>query len=178
MPPLSLYWAETREALIQLAKERGLEVDVHVDMDELVLLLQEDDDEFNHQYDKYSLKDLKVIAKSSGLKGVVNSKAGLIEFLTQPPSKISRLDDLKLLRKARDNKSRWDKRFRPKPTWIKEGCIKKRVQYSADDYISQKQCEGKVQGKKCNKWDEVSVEVMISKEKYICNDCMKNKTKK
>ena len=180
MKPLSLYWAGTRVELFQVAIERNLEVSPGVDMDELVSLLQEDDYEFIHQYDKHSFKDLKVIAKSFGLKGFVKTKAELIKFLVQSPPTPhwTRLDELRLWKRARRNKSLWDKRFRPQPKWIKEGCVKKRIQYSTDDYLSQKQCEGKVHGKKCKKWDEVSVEVMISKEKYICNDCMKNKTKK
>ena len=182
MEPLSQYWAETREKLHEMAIERGLTFapGVFVDVDELVCLLQKDDDEFKHQYDKHTIKDLKVIAKSCGLMNFDKSKAELIEFLVKPPlTQWTQVDERRLWMKARRNKSRWDKFYqdRPKPKFYKVGFVKKPINYSPD-VDSWKQCEGKVQGRKCKNWDKVSVEVMISKKKYICQDCINNKTKK
>ena len=112
MEPLSQYWAETREKLHEMAIERGLTFapGVFVDVEELVCLLQKDDDEFKHQYDKHTIKDLKVIAKSSGLMNFDKSKAELIEFLVKPPlTQWTQVDERRLWMKARRNKSRWDK---------------------------------------------------------------------
>ena len=176
MEPLSLYWAKTHTDLREMAIDLGLikAKGAFVDTDELVRLLEEHD----HRYDDYPIKKLKANAVFFGLEKDVNDKAELIAFIKEAEHP-SILDEIKLMEKARRNKDQFDfcNRHPKKPKFYKEGCVKRSIDYSADA-ISWKQCEGKVQGRKCKNWDKVSVEVMISKDKYICKDCQKNKIKK
>ena len=174
MERLSLYWAKRHADLYEMAIDKHLiQEGVVVETDELVNLLEN----YDHRYDDYTIEKLKRIAKFYGLEEDLNDKSELIAFMKEADDPAI-LEEIKLWDKARLNKRLFDetKEYRKKPKFIKEGCVKKRVNYSADDYVSWKQCENKVQGKKCKIWDEVSVEVMTSKEKYICNDCMKNKS--
>ena len=176
MEHVSLYWAQTHADLREMAIDRGIikAPGMGVDTDELVRLLEE----YDHRYDDYPIKKLQAVAKFFGLEKAVNDKAELIAFIKEAEDP-SILEEVKVMMRARRNKRHFDitKQHRKNPKYYKVGFVKKPINYSPD-VDSWKQCEGKVQGRKCKNWDKVSVEVMISKKKYICQDCINNKTKK
>ena len=176
---VSLYWAKAHADLREMAIERGLIAEgVLVETDELVNLLEA----YDHRYDDWTLEKLHESAKFWKMDEDVLDRDKLVR--KELVAFLKDVDDPEILQEQKVwNKASLGKfvfhetkKYRKKPKFIKEGCVKKPVNYSADDYVSWKQCENKVQGKKCKIWDEVSVEVMTSKEKYICNDCMKNKS--
>ena len=174
---LSLHWAKSHEDLREMAIDRGLIAeDVLVETDELVNLLEK----YDHRYDDWSLEKLQASAKFWKMDEDVLDRDNLVRkelvaFLKDVDDP-EMLEEFKVRKKARLNKFVFHETKEYKPKWLKEGCVKKPIKYSADDYLSERQCENKVQGKKCKMWDEVSVEVMISKKKYICKECMKNKS--
>jgi hypothetical protein len=149
---------------------------MHLNKKNLVDLLQEDDDNFEHQYDKYTLKELKDLAKTLNLRPA-NTKAkniaNILKKESPPTNAFSRYNDLWMTREARKEKAKYDKKQEtaPKPTHVKIGCVK----YNIANTDFWKKCDAFIGGKKCNKDEIVSVEERLSTSKYMCTMCIQNK---
>lgn len=135
---ISQYWALNLTDLRSEAASRDL-VKPHMHINDLidekflVDLLQADDDKFEHQYDKYTLKELKEVAKSLNLRTAVTKAKNIENILKKespPTNKFSRYNNIKTWEKARLQKAKYDKAAskKPKPNfyYLKGGCrIKK-----------------------------------------------------
>ena len=81
----------------------------------------------------------------------------------EKPMPSGRWDAVRALQQARKKK-------KPTLSTFKIGCVK----YIKCERVSEKQCEARIDGKLCKKWEEVDHSMLCIKEKFRCHDCVEN----
>lgn len=184
---ISQYWALNLTDLRSEAASRNLlKPNMHIndliDKKFLVDLLQADDDNFEHQYDKYTLKELKEVAKSLNLQTAVTKAKNIENILKKvspPTNKFSAYKNIKMWEKARLEKAKYDKAASKKPEpnyyYLKGGArIKKSSRVRKLNPPDWRRCDAMKDGKVCRKWQKLhKTEFNNLDLPYRCRTCAK-----